>query len=204
MDNLKVNNITFKGAYQLKGSTEALDEICWFLQKKKRSLAPNFDFLDFRMIKQTPSPTDRILRNVSAADLNNPTAETVIVDHLLDLISIRNGTMEPFRVPKNTENVDLFLTNADKKVVEPKIINMVEESLASRYRTLNFGERCKALLENLSQMRSSLEKGKPISNIKETVIQQHLAYLNLPQLNSFTAEAVLEKIQKGKFDISNW
>jgi len=30
-----VNSVSFKGAYLVKGKADILDEICWFLQRKK-------------------------------------------------------------------------------------------------------------------------------------------------------------------------
>lgn len=203
MDSIKINPVSFKGAYKLKGSSEVLDEICWFLRRNKQKAASEFDFLDIRLVKKSETQTDRIIGRANGADIQSKDAEEPIVEHLLDLISIRNGTMAPFEPPVQKENVDLFLTQGDKNIAEQGIINMVEDSLANVFRLLDFGNKAKVLLENLHQMREGLYYGKPISNIKQSVAQNHLKYLNIPDIQILKAEDVFEKIKRGTFDIVN-
>ena len=203
MDCIKINSVSFKGAYKVKGSPDILDEICWYLGKSKKKPALNFDFLDIRLIKKSPSETDKILGMVSSADIKTQAAENGVVEHLLDLISIRQGTMTPFEPPVQKENIDLFLTQRDKNIAEGGIINMVEDSLANILRQLDFGNKARVLLENINQMREGLYYGRPIANIRPHVVQDYLAHLNLPDMKILRAEDVFERIQHGSFDIVN-
>lgn len=51
MSNVKVNPVSFKGNYLIKGTPDVLNEICWYLQKKKSNPELGFDFCDFRLLK---------------------------------------------------------------------------------------------------------------------------------------------------------
>jgi len=54
---MKINSLnqgSFRGAYLVKGQTEILDEICWFLQRKRIKPENNFDFLDIRNCVKVP------------------------------------------------------------------------------------------------------------------------------------------------------
>jgi hypothetical protein len=199
-----INSVSFKGAYKIKGSTEILDEICWFLQKKKKnSTQLNFDFLDIRLVQKSQGETDKLLKIASREDITSKEVDEAILNHLLDLISIRNGKMKPFEPLVQKDNVDLFLTQKDKEIAERNAINMVEDSLVNVFRRLDVGNKVRVLLENLAQMREGLYYGKPISNIKAFVTQSHLNYLKIEDMKPLKAEDVLEKIQSGSFDIIN-
>lgn len=177
MDNLKVNPVSFKaGNYLIKGQADVLDEICWYLKKKKGHQELGFDFLDLRIAKDSSS------RMRESSDLFG-----------LDFPS------ESFA----TENVDLFLTQEDKKIAESKMTNMIEDSLESVYGTISFKEKAKILLDNLAQAGEYLSKGKPIINIRPSIILEHLGILNIPQLKPLSAEDVFNGIRQGKFDIIN-
>ena len=201
MDNLKVKPISFNGAYKIKGSDEVIDEICWYLQKKKKSQDPAFDFLDIRMVKKSADETDRILKNVNPSEVKNKDKQSAITSHLLEIMAIKKGVIQPFQTTGPKENLDLFLTDNDKIKAENKIINMIEESLANVFRLNDFNNKAKILLENLSAMRNNLSNGKPILNINPEVAHKHLEQLNAPNLKIMEADEVLEGIKKGKFDI---
>lgn len=203
MDSLSVRPISFKGAYKIQGPTEVLDEICWYLQKKRKNPDKVFDFLDIRVEKASQNETTKILNWFEASKMYNKETSDMIVDHLLDLFAIRDGRMKPFPPLTKTENIDLFLTQNDKKMTEPKMINMVEDSLVNRFKSMNFDEKAKVLLENLSKMRNSLSNGKPILNINQSVIQKQLDFLKLPEVKILQATDVFEQIKNGSFDISN-
>ena len=51
--------------------------------------------------------------------LNEKIAE-MLEEHIMDLFCIKKGTMKPFPELKNNDNVDLFLTEADKDLAEKK------------------------------------------------------------------------------------
>lgn len=203
LDNVKVNSISFKGSYMIKGPSEVLDEVCWYLQKKKKTADLGFDFLDLRIEKKSLSETDKLLNKVDASNIKSKENEEVIVEHLLDLISIRNGKTAPFPPLLKPDNVDLFLTEKEKILAEGKIINMVEDSLVPILKRTELKDRVGVLLENLSQMRKNLSQGKPIVNIKNSVVRKYLDYLNIPKMNTLEAEYVFNTIKQGKFDIIN-
>jgi hypothetical protein len=198
---LSVKPISFKGAYKIQGSSEAIDEICWYLQKKKKNQDLNFDFLDIRIAKKSMDETDRILRNASASDLANKDKQDALSIHLLELKAIRNGVMKPFQNYGKKENTDLFLTDKDKKLAENKITNMIEDSLSNILKKMDFTSKVKMLMNNLSQMRNNLSNGKPILNIDPEMAQKHLEPLNTTEIKTLNADEVLEGIRKGKFDI---
>lgn len=205
---IKVNNATvsFKASYQMQGSSEALDEICWYLQKSKNKFEQNFDFLDIRLVKKSLNETDKIIRSPNISLITNDkkvndNIAQMLEEHIMDLIDIRKGVMKPFLEPKNNENIDLFLTGSDKKLAEQKSINMVEDSLSNVFNNMNFADKAKLLLKNLSQMREGLYKGKPISVFKPSVVQKYLPHLNLRETPVLKAEDVLCEIKQGSFDV---
>lgn len=199
---MKVNNsnqISFKGYYQIKGSTELLDEICWFLQRQKKS-KPNFDFLDIRLTKSAESQTKKLLgsNQFSKEKISNKLDE--ITEHILDLISIRKGNMQPFKQP-NVQNLDLFLTNKDKTIAASNARVIVEDSVVNSLRGIHLGDKARLLLDNLSKMRNNLSKGKPIINIKEQSLRKYLPHLMFEDIPVLQAEKVLDSIKKGSFNI---
>lgn len=44
----KTNNVSFKNIYSIKGQTEILDEICWYMGKKIEKFSDGFDFMAIR------------------------------------------------------------------------------------------------------------------------------------------------------------
>lgn len=78
-------SISFKSAYLLKGSSDTLGEICWYMQKKK--LTPNccFDFLDIRVVKKSLTPTQKLLGKTSFFTQESKKSGQII-DDLLDSI----------------------------------------------------------------------------------------------------------------------
>lgn len=51
------NNEAFKGHYLVKGPEEALDEVCWYLQRKRINEETAFSFIDIRNGIWTPGMT---------------------------------------------------------------------------------------------------------------------------------------------------
>lgn len=49
MNSVKVNPVSFKGGYVIKGSSELLDEICWYLHRKQGNHDLGFNFMDIRL-----------------------------------------------------------------------------------------------------------------------------------------------------------
>lgn len=248
MRNNRVNPISFKSAYLIKGSSDTLGEICWYMQRKKLTPNNQFDFLDIRVVKKSLTPTQKLLGKTSfftqedrvggqivdaildsiyngqkpdqyhmlKAQLTKESSEFLeelnaksqakhdeenIVNHLLDLISIRNGHKTQFPELKITDNVDLFITADDKKTAEPQMRNMVEETLGDVFQKYGFKNGTRILLDNLSQMRKNLSGGTPIVNIKANVVKKHLNFLDLDNLEAINAEEAFENIRTGKFDI---
>ena len=201
LNTINVNPISFKAAYKIKGSKDALDEICWFLQRKKKISSPEFDFMDIRLIKNSLSETDKFLGNANIGDVKSPTAIDATTEHLLDLIAIRQGQKEPFLPPVTKYNVDLFLTGEEKKLAEREAVNMVEDSLLPAFKRMNPIDTVRVLLDNLSSMRKSLSNGNPILNLKQPVVQEHLPFLKLFDIPILNADEVLPNIEKNQFDI---
>jgi len=203
LDNLTVKPVSFKGAYKIQGTAEVLDEICWYLQKKKKNTDKAFDFLDIRVEKASQNETTKVLNWFEASKMHSKEANAMIINHLLDLFAVNAGKMEPFPALAKTENIDLFLTQNEKKLTEPKMINMVEDSLVNRFIAMPFNQKAKILLENISQMRTSLSNGVPILNINQSVAQKQLEFLKVPEVKILQAADVFEGLKKGNFDISS-
>lgn len=169
LNTTRVSPLSFKGAYILKGSPEVLDEICWFLQKKKTTSNNDFDFIDIRLTKKSLNPTEKLLNQLYTSNFGKKEQEEIIVNHILDLFSIKEGRKKDFLPLLHSENFDLFVTKNDKTLAESKMINMVEESLENILKTVSLKDKFKILLENLSQMRKNLSAGRPIVNIHQGI-----------------------------------
>lgn len=201
MNCVKVSPISFKGAYKLQGSDDILNEICWYLQKKRKMPNENFDFLNIRLVKKSLTETQKLLNNVN---LSKPkVAQEKITEHIMDLIDINHGRKAPFRDLQNKENIDLFLTNKDKIFTEKIIVQMVEDSVRTMYKKLGASKGAGFLLDNLKEMRMNLFGGKPIINIKPKVVVNHLKHLTLPDMPILKAQDAYEGIKNSTFNIVN-
>lgn len=112
MDSIKVNPVSFKGSYLVKGSPEVLDEICWYLQRKKGYPELGFDFCDFRLKK---NPLDKISSAIPSVDLfltqqEKQIAGNKVRDMLLDTIKGNAKTLDYGHIikvfSKNIEEIE--------------------------------------------------------------------------------------------------
>lgn len=160
-ENVKSNS--FKGTYLLKGNTEVLDEICWYMQRKQKNPANAFGFID-----------------------------------------IRNGFLVPPQILKADDKLDLFITGADKKIIEPKMDGILYETLEKNIATLPLTKKIKFLLDRLTAMRESVSHGKPIEGLNKYIVTDYMKdNLNIEKIKLLEAEDAFNGIQKGSFDITD-
>jgi len=53
--------VAFKGNYIVQGSTDALDQVCWYLQKKRKASEHAFDFVDIRLKKEPSAKPQKLI-----------------------------------------------------------------------------------------------------------------------------------------------
>lgn len=108
MESIKVNPVSFKGSYLVKGSPEVLDEICWYLQRKKGHPELGFDFCDFRL-KRTP--TDKISSVIPNVDLFLTQQEKQIASN-----KVRDMLIDSIRGSAETFNFDTLVKAFSKNI----------------------------------------------------------------------------------------
>ncbi len=124
-------------------------------------------------------------------------------DNSFEFLDIRNGFYVPRSVTaQNKESLDLFITENTKKIIEPKMGDLVTQSLEQSIMTLPFNEKVKRLLTNLNEMREAVSHGKPVLGLKPNVVSDYIrTCLNLERIQLNSAECAFEGIKKGSFDI---
>ncbi|MDD3420128.1 MAG: hypothetical protein PHE78_05955, partial [Candidatus Gastranaerophilales bacterium] len=189
--------VAFKGAFHVEGSSDELDEICWYMQKIKKTPDSDFDFVDIRVGHQDKNASTQLLDHFDKSVLEDPNLAKKFSDRLVDALSFdKTHTFDA------KGHLDLFLTNQDKKIAETKAVNMVEDSVDDfGFRIMNVVDRGKMLLDNLSQMRNSFSKGKPVLNIKPSVLKERLDHLDLKAVPVLEAKTVLQGLKQGSFDL---
>jgi len=123
-------------------------------------------------------------------------------DNNFGFIDIRNGFILPFDMKKSEENIDLFITAKDKQIIEPKMRNIITETIEPVLLMLPVDKRIKKLLDNFNEMEKKLSLGKPILGLDTKVVSNYLKqYLTIPKLNILKAEDALRGIENGYFNI---
>lgn len=111
MDSIKVNPVSFKGSYLVKGSPEILDEICWYLQRKKGYPELGFDFCDFRLKKNPVDKQSHVIPNGVNVDLFLTQQEKQIASN-----RVRDMLMDSIRGNAETFNFENLVKTFSKNI----------------------------------------------------------------------------------------
>lgn len=178
----------FKSHYPIKGDVGVLDEICYYLQRKKKNLESGFDFLDIRVQNR----------------LNESAKQTEVP--FFDIPIIGKGTKETCLIPREAlgepkefrEAIDIFVTGEDKtKLLEGTTIDSM---LSKSLEYVPLPDYLKSLFKNRMEINDNINHGKPITNFTRSIVQTCLPR-DILSKTILKAEDVLEKIKKGTFDI---
>lgn len=157
MDSIKVNPVSFKGSYLVKGSPEILDEICWYLQRKKGYPELGFDFCDFRLKK---NPIEKHSNFIPDVDLfltqqEKQIASNRIRDMLID--SIR-GNAETFNFENLVKTFSKHVEQVENDISHGKPILSIPFKLIPKY--LEFLNLPKMKPLNAEDVFNGITKGK--------------------------------------------
>lgn len=159
VDNVDLNS--FKGSFILKGQTEVLDEICWYMQRKQREPLNKFGFID-----------------------------------------LRNSLFVPPQMVREGESLDLFVTNNEKQIIEPKLIQIFYKTVDKSLAEMSLVEKARYLMDNLAKIQDLISHGKPIEGLGKASVTDCLKeILKMDDINRMNAEEAFCGIQKGIFDI---
>lgn len=203
MNCVKVSPIAFKGAYKISGHTDVMDEILWFMRKKRKAEAPAFDFLDIRLQKSEPSVTEGLVSSLGNSNMTPTEQLKTLNGHLSDLFLIRTGEKRPF-VERRGDNLDLILTGPHREIADRKIAKMVEDTLGLYRKTTKPLESLKKeIMRRIAEAINGIYQAKPIPDLNPLAVQAQLRPLDLDDLAVLPAESVFEGIRKGTFDITS-
>lgn len=153
MDSIKVNPVSFKGNYLVKGSPEILDEICWYLQRKKNNSELAFDFCDFRLEKASSIV-------VPSADLFLTQKEKQIAGNRLRdmLIESTKGSAASFDFVTLVKAFSESVEKTENDISRGKPIISIKPDLVTKY--LEFLNLPKMKLLNAGDVFNGIKKGK--------------------------------------------
>lgn len=201
-----VSNNSFKATYLIKGHTDLLDEICWYLQKKHVQNEA-YTFVDIRNGIWFPGETGPLKHE--AVDLfMTGDDEKLITPKLEDLVhdSVNENFVNHFQIPEfnpdRIENLDQQIVHENIKNIElgeesiPKIShkNILKECYAEDY--------AKFLYNNLAEMWRKIQNGKAILNINHGLVKQFHPTLKTSIPKVLDGEEVFAGIRRGSFDIT--
>ena len=194
----RVNNNSFKATYLIKGHTDLLDEICWYLQKKHVQNEA-FSFVDIRNGIWFPGEISPLKHE--AVDLfMTEDDEKLITPKLPELVQesmIENfGTKISEYYPDNSRQ-------ATKEILTENIRNVAygEEmplKKSSGGRTIN--DFARLLADNLKEMMQRFEKGNAIVNIHHDLVKKFHPTLRIVTPEALDGEEVFAGVQRGTFD----
>lgn len=205
MDSVRVSPVSFKSAYKINGQNEVLDEILWFMRKKRKSEATNFDFLDIRLQKRPPSVTEEVISWTNHGQMSLADKIKTLNKHSMEMYLINRGEMKPFP-ERSKENIDLILTGAERDFADRKLGLIVEDTLELfRKTTMSIEDKKRLIIENITQAIDNLYKGKPITNVTPIAVQNQMRSLpfDMDEVPTLPADKVFSGIEKGAFDLLN-
>lgn len=199
------SNNSFKGNFLIKGHTDLLDEICWYLQKKHVQNEA-YTFVDIRNGIWFPGEINTLKRE--AVDLfMTEDDEKIIAPKLSELV--QQSVIEGF-VGKVREHI--CEGNAQENVKKIVRTNLTEvangknkplnSSLVSLPGTRSINDFAGLIAENLKEMMQKVEKGNAIVNIHHDLVQNFHPTLKIFTPEVLDGEEVFAGIRRGTFDIS--
>lgn len=149
------------------GDREKLNEVAWYLQKKRKLSGSNFDFLDIRLDSQRP-PTAGKYQLIE---------QVPIIQKVFGEFNVRedNEILDSSGLFKPSQNtVDLLITGRNKADIEKSGLMdaILEQSLEQDARHKNLIEKLGFFLETRNEVRESAFKGKPITSLRKDVVEQ--------------------------------
>lgn len=117
-------------------------------------------------------------------------------------IDLRNSFYTPPKMVGEEEMVDLFITDKDKNIIEPKLVQILYETLDKKLLGISLIEKAKYLMDNLAALQESISRGKPIEGLNKSAVTKYLKEsIKVDDINIMSAEEAFGGIQKGTFDI---
>lgn len=164
---LNQSSINFKQRVMVDGDREKLNEVAWYLQKKRKQSGSNFDFLDIRLDSQRP-PTAGKYQLIE---------QVPIIQKVFGEFNVRedNEILDSSGLFKPSQNtVDLLITGRNKADIEKSGLMdaILEQSLEQDARHKNLIEKLGFFLETRNEVRESAFKGKPITSLRKDVVEQ--------------------------------
>lgn len=102
--------------------------------------------------------------------------------------------------PTDIETIDLIITDNDKPAVQKSILNILADSISSKFGGRTFSEEMRIQADNESELTSNVAKGLPITNLRQNIVRDYLGFKFL-EITKFKAQEVLKGLQQKTFDV---